>query len=239
MNIKLLPLFFVLFSMSIYAQNNSTIKKWGFGAEVFPNSTFEILQNDGTANTDLESNIRNREIAKFCLSGQVYASYKLNSRMSVSSGLGYQNTGNQTKEETPTWITTDTAFDPALPTTVKFIYNHHNIQIPVFYNYNITNRFYTRGGISTIINFSNKITSIYGDNSGNNTRNTFKDVSLPRTFRTLNFTGNIGFGYTFFQSSLFSLYAQTNIETTLLQLKKGAHLNRRPVSIGLIFGARI
>lgn len=234
-------------AISITAQTTPTIKKWGFGAEVFPNSTFEIIKNDGTVDSRTETFYRDLEKPKFCLSGQIYATYKLNTKSSLSIGLGYQNTGNQTKNQQLSFsnnidsrggFTYDSTTSSSFATHVKYKYNHHNIQIPVFYSYNISKRFYARGGVSTIFNFSNTITQVLIDFNGNKTPSTNKDMSTPQ-FRTLNFSGNLGFGYTYFQSSLFRLYAQANIETTTLQLKKGAHLNRRPVSIGIILGVRI
>jgi len=84
----------------------------------------------------------------------------------------------------------------------------------------MTRNFYVRGGISTIVNISNSTTFMLGDNSENKTRNTLNNFSSPN-FRRFNFSGNLGFGVAFFQSTGFSLYAQTNIETNLLQLKKG------------------
>ena len=187
---KILIVLLIVLATNINAQVTNPIKKIGFGLEVFTNSTIEVLKNDGSGDTDHESYLRDKEIAKFCLSGQVYISYKINQKMTISVGLGYQNTGNKTKEETPIWITPDSGFDPSLPKTLKEYYNHHNIQIPIFYNYNITRTFYLRGGISTIINISNSTTQILGDNSGNKTRNKLYDFSSPN-FRRLNFSGTL------------------------------------------------
>ncbi|MEN8928076.1 MAG: outer membrane beta-barrel protein [Flavobacteriales bacterium] len=230
-------LLLIMLTLASTAQEISPIKKWSFGVELFPNVTFEILKSDGTAPTTSEAFYRDLEKPKFCLSGQVYATYMLNSKMSVSFGLGYQNTGNQTKYQDLSWVAPGTSFDPAIPNKVKYVYDHHNIQVPVFYSYNFTKRFYARGGFSTLFNFSNTVTQVLQDFNGNKSRSTNEDMSIPE-FRTLNFSGNLGFGYTFYSSSRFKLYAQTNIESAMLQLKKGAPLNRRPVSIGLILGAR-
>jgi hypothetical protein len=244
MKTMFLTLLLFVTSITITAQEATPIKKWSFGAEIFPNSTYEIITNDGTAVG--EELYREIEVAKLCISGQVYASYNLNSKSSISIGLGYQNTGNQTKfkqlsfsdriDSRRGFVYDSTSSNSSQVLTYpKFVYNHHNIQIPIFYKYNFTNRFYARSGISSIFNFSNTTTSVM-KTSDKTTRNREND---NLNYRSINFSGNLGIGYSYFKSSTLDLYVQANVETSFMQLSKNVPLNRRPVSIGLIFGARI
>ena len=235
-------LLFVL-AINTNAQETNPIKKWSFGAELFPNMTSEIISSDGNTNDDSEIYYNSTEIAKFCMSGQVYSSYNFNSKTSLSIGLGYQNTGNKTRETQLTYgdyIDSRRGFIYGDSTSngdnLIFKYNHHNIQIPVFLNYNFTRKFYVRSGISTIFNFSNTTTSVLRT-SDETKRNTDKQTSTD--YRTFNFSGNLGIGYSYFKSSNLDLYVQLNYETTFMQLAKNTPINRRPVSVGLIFGAKI
>ncbi len=242
MKTQLITFILSLATITLSAQSTA-IKKWNFGAEAFPNYTRERITQKSTENNGNQLIYHNNELAKFCISGQVYASYNFNSKTSLSIGLGYQNTGNKTRETQLTYgdyIDTRRGFIYGDSTTkgenLIFKFNHHNIQIPIFIKYNFTRKFYVRSGISTIFNFSNTSTSVLRTDDETK-RNTDKQTSTD--YRTLNFSGNLGIGYSYFKSSKLDLYVQANLETTFMQLAKDAPINRRPISFGLIIGARI
>ena len=57
----ILTLAYILFTLNSFSQLNPSIKKWNFGIEAFPNFTYEIVSNDGTADFGTENAIRDNE----------------------------------------------------------------------------------------------------------------------------------------------------------------------------------
>ena len=221
-------------------------KKWSFGAEAFPNITNGVVKNTGIQDPSLENSIRESEVPKFCLSGQVYASYNFNAKSSLSFGIGYQNTGEKTNYKHTYFansIDPRTGFETPEPMTpgstraVRFYYNHHNIQLPVLFQYNLTSRLYLKSGLSTVINLTNTITDERIFVEGNNAKNTQTDKSSD--FRSIVFSGQFGIGYEYMQKSKFSLYVQPTVEKFLMGIYQNPSINRVPLSLGIVFGVRI
>ena len=173
----------------------------------------------GQFQNELE-NYRQASSAKLSYSGQIYASNSLSEKASISFGLGYQNIGNKNDENS---------------SIGEIIYNHHNIQIPILFKYNFTKKWFLRTGMNSIINFKNTITykkSSYLGVAG-------KPEEIPKeSFRGLNYSYNLGVGFTLFRSSSLDLYAQLNSESTILIMNPNFSIEQRPVSVGLIVGAK-
>ena len=239
-NIVLLILCFVIIN-KVNAQ-----KKWSFGAEAFPNYSKGELKTTGNTNPSLVQLIDERETWKFCLSGLLFATYKLNSRSSIQFGLGYQNNGERTKymqftygdmTDPRTGFGSTTISDPNAIMGTKFYYNRHNIQIPILYQFNLTSRFYLKTGLSTIFNFSNTTTLQKHLLSGKRERSTENDTQT--SYRGVNLSGQFGIGFDYVQRTNFSLYVQPTIEKFLIGVSTNAPINRVPLSLGIVFGVRI
>lgn len=235
---KSILLFLLLFvGLTSQAQD----KKFQFGLNLFPNYSVGILTNDGTAPTYLETGVQQMETWKPSVSGNIFVEYKLNEKSSVGFGLGYQNNGERIKMiDLIFGVDPQTGLpivDPSLPTAVKFLYNHHNIEIPLYYKYSFGSRWFLTGGISTILNVSNTVGSVQYFADGSKEKNSEENTGTD--FRTLNFSGNIGCGLDYFKNEKIALFANPYIQYGVLGISKTASINRHFMSIGLSTGIRI
>ena len=213
--------------------------------EIFPNSTFEIITSKDGSDRDTESFLQKTEQPKFCLSGQAFVSYKLTSKSFLSLGVGYQNTGYKTTklpisynpgDDPRVRFEAEDPNDPNLPTDIEITYNHHSIQFPLFYNYNFGKKFFVRGGLSYIITVSNTSNADLYFASGDKKKENYPFDDL--TYNNMNLTGNLGFGYTYYENSNTNLYVQFNFERFFYEMSTNGNINRTPVSTGLILGAK-
>lgn len=230
-------LFFTFFMcLTIQAQE----KKFDFGLRLFPNYSMGIITNNGGTPSSVESNFKELETWKPSASATIFVEYNLNNRSSIGIGLGYQNNGERTKKQelifgvNPNTGEFDT--DPSVPSEFRTIYNHHNLEIPIYYKHSFGERFYVLAGISAIINISNSTTGVkyFSDHSE---RNTQKDNSTD--FRRLNFSGNFGLGLDYLKKEKFSLFVHPFIQCGILGVSKSASLNRNILSLGISTGVRI
>jgi len=216
-------------------------KKFDFGMNLFPNYSLGVISNDGSTPSSVESGFQDIETWKPSISANIFVEYSFNKKSSVGLGLGYQNNGERTKKLDLIFginpNTGQATTDPSAPSQARIIYNHHNIEIPVYYKHIFGERFYLLAGTSAIINISNTRTGVKYYEDGSKERNTVEDNSTE--FRGLNFTGNIGFGLNYFKREKFSLFVHPYCQYGILGVSKAASLNRNILSLGISTGIKI
>jgi hypothetical protein len=222
--------------ISCQAQEN----RFELGLGVFPNFSIGIVTNDGSVPGEVESGFQDIEIAKPSISSSVFVEYKLNDKSIVGLGMGYQNNGSRTKKTDFVYgidpITGNPISDPSLPTQGEFRYNHHNVEIPVYYKHMLGDKFFMLIGISSVINISNTQTSIQYFADDSKEKNTEEDTNTE--FRRFNFSGNIGFGLDYLNTDKLSLFVFPYLQYGILGISKSAPLNRNFLSIGISTGIR-
>jgi hypothetical protein len=223
--------------MTIQAQE----KKFDFGLNLFPNYSMGIVTNDGNTSTSFQNNIQELETWKPSVSANIFVEYKLNKNSAIGAGLGYQNNEERTKKYDLIFgfnpNTGEIITDPSAPSQARTVYNHHNIEIPIYYKHSFGDRFYLLVGTSAIINISNTTTSVKYFDDGSKERNTNNDNSTE--FRGLNFSGNFGFGLNYFKREKFSLFVHPFLQYGILGVSKSASLNRNVFSLGISTGIKI
>ncbi len=216
-------------------------KRFDFGFNLYPNYSIGILSSNGSIPAGFESSFRELETWKPSVSASIFVEYKLNERSILGFGIGYQNNGVRTvkQELFPQYDPSmgDPIIDPSLPSQVRFVYNHHNIEVPLYYRHVFGTRFFLLAGISGIINVSNTSTSVAYFSEGNEIRN--KQFDNSTAFRRLNFSGNLGFGLDYLKTDRISLYVLPFAQYAFLGVSKTAALNRNHLSIGLSTGIRL
>ncbi|MEX1191035.1 MAG: outer membrane beta-barrel protein [Brumimicrobium sp.] len=231
-------LLFMLFCLvTIQAQES----KFDFGINLYPSYSFGMMSNDGSTPGSVQNGFSNIERGKPSISGNLFVEYKLNTKSAIGFGLGYQNNGQRTKKM-DLIFNVDPVLgiqenDPDQPTEGQFIYNHHNLEIPVYYKYKFKNQFYILLGVSGIINISNTTTSklFYAD--GTKEREVNEDNSTD--FRTFNVFGNLGFGMDYLNTDKITLFVHPYVQMGVLGVSKNASLNRNILSLGISTGIRI
>lgn len=222
--------------ISCQAQEN----RFELGLGVFPNFSIGIVTNDGSVPGEVESGFQDIEIAKPSISSSVFVEYKLNDKSIVGLGMGYQNNGSRTKKTDFVYgidpITGNPISDPSLPTQGEFRYNHHNVEIPIYYKHMLGDKFFMLIGISSVINISNTQTSIQYFADDSKEKNTEEDTNTE--FRRFNFSGNIGFGLDYLNTDKLSLFVFPYLQYGILGISKSAPLNRNFLSIGISTGIR-
>lgn len=216
-------------------------KKFDFGINLFPNYSMGVISNDGNTPSSVESSFQDIETWKPSMSANIFVEYNLNKRSSIGFGLGYQNNGERTKKFDLIFgvnpNTGEIENDPSAPTQARTIYNHHNIEIPIYYKHSFGERFYLLAGTSAIINISNTRTGVKFYADGSKERNTLEDNSTD--FRGFNFSGNVGFGMNYLNKEKFSLFVHPYIQYGILGVSKSASLNRNILSLGISTGIKI
>ena len=154
--------------------------------------------------------------------------------------MGYQNNGSRTKKTDFVYgidpITGNPISDPSLPTQGEFRYNHHNVEIPLYYKHMLGDKFFMLIGISSVINISNTQTSIQYFADDSKEKNTEEDTNTE--FRRFNYSGNIGFGLDYLNTDKLSLFVFPYLQYGILGISKSAPLNRNFLSIGISTGIR-
>lgn len=238
MNNTTIAVFIALFSWIPYqAQEN----KFQLGFGVFPNFSIGVVTNDGVTPGDVEKVYQGIETWKPSLSSKVYVEYKLNKNSIFGFGMGYQNNGDRTHQIAlfsgidP--ITGNPIIDPSSPTQARFVYKHHNVEIPLYYKRMLGDKFFVLIGTSSIINISNSKTSILYFTDDSKEKNTEEDNSTE--YRRFNFSGNIGFGLDYLNTDKLSLFVLSYIQYCFLGVSKTASINRNFLSIGISTGIKI
>lgn len=204
--------------------------KFTFGLNVYPNLSVGIITNNGSVPSSVENAYKGYETWKPSISSNIFVEYKIGEKSKLCFGLGYQNTG----EKTHLLDLTFAQPEPDLPTQARFIYNYHNLELPLYYKRNFAKRLYLVAGTSLIFNLVNTTTSeiYYGD--GSKKRNSSVDEST--SFRQINLTANLGFGMNYFSNEKITLYLHPFFQTAFLGVSKSAPLNRTSLSLGLSTG---
>ena len=225
-------LLLLLFCLTTLAQE----RKFDFGFNVFPNFSLGVISNNGGFSPGEEA-YKKMETWKPSISGNVFVAYNLNEKSILGIGLGYQNNGERThKIDLIFGNYPYTIPDPSLPTHGKFVYNHHNIEIPIFYQRMIGNRFYAIAGTSIILNISNTVTSHKYFSNGSESISTSEDEST--NFRRFNFTGNVGFGLNYLNKEKVKLFVHPYLQLGVLGISKSAVFNRNILSFGISTGIK-
>ena len=228
----------VLFLTCINCQAQEN--KFELGLGLFPNLSFAIQTNDGTPEDEILLGYQGMEIAKPSISSNIFVEYKINKNSILGLGMGYQNNGNRTKKTDLVFgidpITGNPISDPSFPTHARFIYTHHNIEIPLYYKYMFGDQFFVLIGTSSVINISNTQKSIQYFTNDSKEKNTEEDSSTE--FRRFNFSGNIGFGLDYLNTDKLSLFVFPYLQCGFLRVSKSASLNRNFLSIGISTGIR-
>lgn len=229
-------LVFFLACINCQAQEN----KFELGLGLFPNLSFAIQTNDGTPEDEILLGYQGMEIAKPSISSNIFVEYKINKNSILGLGMGYQNNGNRTKKTDLVFgidpITGNPISDPSFPTHARFVYTHHNIEIPLYYKYMFGDQFFVLIGTSSVINISNTQKSIQYFTNDSKEKNTEEDSSTE--FRRFNFSGNIGFGLDYLKTDKLSLFVFPYLQCGFLRVSKSASLNRNFLSIGISTGIR-
>jgi hypothetical protein len=234
--LSLTTLLFVFFALSGNAQS----KKFSFGINLFPNYSAGIISNDGNTPGSVENGFDAIETWKPCLSSCIFVEYNINEKSMLGFGMGYQNNGEKTKKlELIFAINPQTGqpiINPSDPSYAKFVYNRHNLELPIYYKRMFGKRFYVQAGVSGIINLFNTSTSInyYLDDSKE--RNTSIDNST--NFRRINLAANLGCGWNYLTRDKYTLYAQPSLQYGILGVSKSASLNRNFFSMGISTGIK-
>ena len=235
-NIRITIFLALITSLTCQAQEN----KFDLGFNLFPNYSMGIITNDGGTPGEVESGYQG-ETWKPSMSANVFVEYKLNKNSIIGLGMGYQNNGERTQKidlflgTDP--ITGNPIIDPSLPTQAKFVYNHHNLEIPLYYRHLFGDRFFVLIGTSSIINIANTYASIKYFADESKERSTGEDNSTE--FRRFNFSGNFGFGVDYLNTEKISLFVLPYVQYGVLGVSKSASLNRNFLSVGLSTGIRL
>ena len=194
--------------------------KFELGFGVFPNLAFAIQTNDGSIANEILVGYQGMEIAKPSISSNIFVEYKINKNSILGLGMGYQNNGSRTKKTDLVFgvdpITGNPISDPSFPTHARFVYTHHNIEIPLYYKYMFGDQFFVLIGTSSVINISNTQTSIQYFTDDSKEKNTEEDSSTE--FRRFNFSGNIGFGLDYLNTDKLSLFVLLSLQYGFLVL---------------------
>ena len=214
--------------------------KFELGFGVFPNLAFAIQTNDGSIANEILVGYQGMEIAKPSISSNIFVEYRINKNSILGLGMGYQNNGSRTKKTDLVFgidpITGNPISDPSFPTHARFVYTHHNIEIPLYYKHMFGDQFFVLIGTSSVINISNTQTSIQYFTDDSKEKNTEEDSSTE--FRRYNFSGNIGFGLDYLNTDKLSLFVFPYLQYGFLGVSKSASLNRNFLSIGISTGIR-
>ena len=236
MKTTIVVILFFLACINCQAQEN----KFELGLGLFPNLSFAIQTNDGTPEDEILLGYQGMEIAKPSISSNIFVEYKINKNSILGLGMGYQNNGNRTKKTDLVFvidpITGNPISDPSFPTHARFVYTHHNIEIPLYYKYMFGDQFFVLIGTSSVINISNTQKSIQYFTNDSKEKNTEEDSSTE--FRRFNFSGNIGFGLDYLNTDKLSLFVFPYLQCGFLRVSKSASLNRNFLSIGISTGIR-
>ncbi len=160
-----------------YAQDKPQINPFQFGMNISPDYSFISYPYF-------------YERPKLGFTTGLNASYQLNQRISLETGLHYSNKGCQTE-------TLDIVLfepDPAAPNQAKYIYNLHFIDIPLKANVYFgsgKSRFFTSVGLTTNFYINETQTNIYTYAA----RTERETITTNRDLRKVNFSPSLSFGF--------------------------------------------
>ncbi len=235
--LALTTILFVFFALS----GNAQTKKFAFGINFYPNYSAGIISNDGNTPVEAQSGFDAIETWKPCLSSNIFVEYTINEKSMLGFGMGYQNNGEKTQKlELIFNINPQTGqpiINPSDPSHAKFVYNRHNLELPLYYKRMMGKYFYVQAGVSGMINLfnTNKTILYYYDNSKE--RNKYSDNSTD--YRRFNLAANLGCGWNYLTREKCTLYIQPTLQYGILGVSKSASLNRNFFSMGISTGIKL
>lgn len=208
------------------------VGKFEFGISLFSNYSMGFITNDGTFPIDFEADIRENETWKFSYSAQIFAEYSITERSAFVLGIGYQNTGRNTK------LMSLISSDPGIPSGIRLINSHHYIEFPISYKLILRESFYIQPGISPLLNLSNTITIIqlFSDDR----KPTSDTVEITDTeFNKLLFAGQLAIGIDVYENEKVAVFVHPMVQYTFTGVAKDIPLNRNHLGAGITTGLRI
>lgn len=182
----------IIIATNLYGQENPEVaantdfKKIQIGVNFSPDYCFRTLKNnDGSASSDMNLKWRNdNETGKLGYTTGINMIFNLNKNIGIGAGIQYSNKGYQIKLEGSSF---GSMIDPrrgftgnpsgATLTSVKFMYNHHYIDIPLKVNFSFGKKkisFVTSLGVATNIFITETSTNVYKYSDGTKDRGTQK-----------------------------------------------------------------
>ena len=236
---NLLSLTALLFVFSALT-GNAQSKKFAVGINLFPNYSAGIISNDGNTPGEVQSSFDAIETWKPCLSSSLFVEYSINEKSMLGFGMGYQNNGEKTKKLQLIFAinpqTGEPIINPSDPSHAKFVYNRHNLELPIYYKRLMGNRFYLQAGVSGLINLFNTSTSIKYYRDDSKERNTSIDKSTD--YRRFNLAANLGCGWNYLTREKYTLFVQPSLQYGILGVSQSASLNRNFFSMGISTGIK-
>jgi hypothetical protein len=234
-------IFSLLLTLSCVLMSRAQEKKFEWVLNLFPSYSIGILTNDGTTPSSVRATIQHVETWKPSLSASVLAEYRWTEKSILGIGLGYQNSGERTKKLNYIFgsdiFPGNTAPDPSLPKQGKFIYNNHNLSIPLYYRHVFGKKFFGQIGTSVLLNVSNTSTSVQYFADGSVERKITNDNSTE--FRKVNVAANLGFGWDLIKTEKLTFYILPQAHYGIFGLSKKAPLNRNILLLGVSTGIRL
>lgn len=228
---------FILFALN----GNAQTKKFSFGFNLFPNYSAGIISNDGNTPGSVQKGFDAIETWKPCLSSNLFIEYIFNEKSMLGFGMGYQNNGEKTQKLQLIYAynpqTGQPIIDPSEPSEAKFVYNRHNLELPIYYKQMAGKHFYVQAGVSGLINiFNTTKTVLY---YVNNSKDRIRGADNSTDFRRFNLSANIACGWNYVTREKYTLYLQPTIQYGILGVSKTASLNRNFFSMGISTGIKL
>ncbi len=211
--------FIFLFSAPLSAQNN-----WSFSLDLFPNYTLPLISNDGETSETVEQEFRDIETWKPSVGVRLLAHYELSEKISLGTGIGYQNKGNRTDWETLYFAGLNETEE------IRFFRNSHYLEIPIIIIWDFHDRMHIQGGISPAFNLYN---SIKNKRIFNGEETVGKEEDYTEPFRTFLIFSEIGFGLDIWENKTLRLRLRPTFQAGVLPLYGDVSLNRHFISAGL------
>lgn len=233
-------IFFVISLLFFLRLGLSQESRFKLGISVSPMYSWGLITNDGNTPQWLEDKYNESEIGKVSLSSSFTVEYRFNEKIQLGAGLGYQNNGQRTKKSVLFFIDNpnNPSGNPNPPIESRMVYNHHNLEIPIFMSYSILPRFYLVGGISPVINILNTSTSVlyYLEGEGDTERTVIEDNSTD--FRRVNLFANLAIGFNLYEAKRIRSFVQAHCYFGVFGVSSNASLNRTPYATGVTFGVK-
>lgn len=224
--IKYIVLFLCL-ATQVVAQE----KKFYPGIHLFPNISEGLVISDGSLPENAANTVRELEIPKYSFSAGISLAYQFNESLFLSTGILYQNNGEATNEQDLLYAQPE----PTQPVKVRWVYSHHNIEVPIHVKYFATEKLYVISGPGVVFNVQNRTAGVYTYADGSTERTSAVNAGLTE-FRPVNVQATAGFGLQFSLGEKISWYVQPTVQYMLMGIAVDVPLNRKTVSYGLGLG---
>jgi hypothetical protein len=193
----------LIFPLSAIAQefDETSSKRFSMGLSFAPGITYRSLKYSET-NGWISNQRDEEEVPKFGFSTGVNLFFRINSHLTIETGLLYANRGQKKKKQDLEWSSQDSSF----PESVVIINSYQFFELPVKANYYFTSgkklQYYVSGGFSNtvFIQKKTKVKSIYKD--GNKRKSTSVD---DLGYSAINFFINVGVGMEYHLSRKLSI----------------------------------